>query len=214
MNLSITSRRTMPMNSSSFKVCPICTSLFVGEIMVILRTCRSTMSVGKLNSSNMQRGMAPPHGLQLSNFLSIKKVSIPALAKVSAAHAPPGPPPTTATRSLRPSTGMRSLLNAARAVLLAAPARRAFLAEPTVKAVATAALVATTRLRHPCCSKNWCSTCCWTTWVTPRNAGACAKDTGAVWAGEVANITILRLRSPLRARVGQRRCLLTSQTAA
>ena len=41
-----TSRRTMPMNSSSLRVCPIWTSLFVGEIMVILRTCRSTMSLG------------------------------------------------------------------------------------------------------------------------------------------------------------------------
>mmetsp|Transcript_45815 Transcript_45815/g.102792 ORF Transcript_45815/g.102792 Transcript_45815/m.102792 type:complete len:203 (+) Transcript_45815:1301-1909(+) len=146
MNLSITSRRTMPMNSSSFRVCPICTSLFVGEIMVILRTCRSTMSVGKLNSSNMQRGMAPPHGLQLSNFLSIKKVSMPACARVSAAHAPPGPPPTTATRSLRPpGTGMRSLRKALRTVrVLFVAALRLFLAEPTAKAAATAAFAIST----------------------------------------------------------------------
>mmetsp|Transcript_101971 Transcript_101971/g.266150 ORF Transcript_101971/g.266150 Transcript_101971/m.266150 type:complete len:227 (-) Transcript_101971:65-745(-) len=100
---SMTSRRTMPMNSSSFKVWPICTSLFVGEIMVIFLTFLSTMSMGKSNSSSMQRGMAPPHGLQLSSLRSMRYVSMPALASVSAQLAPAGPPPTTATRNLRPS---------------------------------------------------------------------------------------------------------------
>ena len=155
--------RTMPMNSSSFRVWPIWTSLLVGEIIVIFRTCtldtsgsehlwtnaqnasvcmensetnrikknchvsgkqfrcdfpyfrrcsmykismscgylwqmiaktqlpcalldfwwylmmawRSTMSFGRSNSSIMHRGMAPPHGLQLSIFLSMRKVSTP-----------------------------------------------------------------------------------------------------------------------------------------
>ena len=155
--------RTMPMNSSSFRVWPIWTSLLVGEIIVIFRTCtldtsgsehlwtnaqnasvcmensetnrikknchvsgkqfrcdfpyfrrcsmykismscgylwqmiaktqlpcalldfwwylmmawRSTMSFDRSNSSIMHRGMAPPHGLQLSIFLSMRKVSTP-----------------------------------------------------------------------------------------------------------------------------------------
>ena len=46
----------------------------------------------------MQRGMAPPQGFALSIFLSKSTVSIPfSWAKISAAHAPDGPPPTTAT---------------------------------------------------------------------------------------------------------------------
>jgi hypothetical protein len=46
----------------------------------------------------MQRGMAPPQGLALSSFRSNKTVSIPfSCAKISAAQAPDGPPPTTAT---------------------------------------------------------------------------------------------------------------------
>lgn len=42
--------------------------------------------------------------LQLSILRSIRKVSTPPLARVSAAQAPEGPPPITATRSLRPSS--------------------------------------------------------------------------------------------------------------
>jgi hypothetical protein len=49
----------------------------------------------------MQRGIAPPHGLALSNFLSKSQVSIPALASISAAHEPLGPPPITATLNIR-----------------------------------------------------------------------------------------------------------------
>jgi hypothetical protein len=46
----------------------------------------------------MHKGIAPPHGFALSNFRSKRKVSIPfSWAKTSAAHAPEGPPPTTAT---------------------------------------------------------------------------------------------------------------------
>ena len=46
----------------------------------------------------MQSGMAPPHGLALSSLRSKRKVSIPfSWAKISAAQAPDGPPPTTAT---------------------------------------------------------------------------------------------------------------------
>eukprot|EP00955_Chlamydomonas_euryale_P109578 365942-Chlamydomonas_euryale.AAC.39 len=41
--------------------------------------------------------------LQLSSLRSNKKVSTPPSASVSAAHAPEGPPPMTATRSLRSS---------------------------------------------------------------------------------------------------------------
>lgn len=40
----------------------------------------------------MQTGMAPPQGLQLSSLRSIRKVSTPPLARVSAAQAPDGPP--------------------------------------------------------------------------------------------------------------------------
>ena len=61
------------------------------------------ISSGKSNSPTIHRGIAPPHGLQLSILRSTRKVSQPPLAKVSAAHAPAGPPPMTATRSLRPS---------------------------------------------------------------------------------------------------------------
>jgi hypothetical protein len=49
----------------------------------------------------MQRGIAPPQGFTLSNLRSIKNVSIPAFASTSAAQAPAGPPPTTATRSAK-----------------------------------------------------------------------------------------------------------------
>ena len=91
------------MYSLSFKVCPTSTARFEGEIIFIFVTLRSMISSGKSNSPTMHRGIAPPHGLQLSIFLSTRKVSQPPLAKVSAAHAPAGPPPMTATRSLRPS---------------------------------------------------------------------------------------------------------------
>ena len=61
-------------------------------------TLRSTVDSGMLNSPIMQRGMAPPHGLALSIFLSNRTVSMLfSWAKISAAHAPEGPPPTTAT---------------------------------------------------------------------------------------------------------------------
>jgi hypothetical protein len=52
----------------------------------------------------MQSGIAPPQGLALSNFLSNKKVSIPAFANVSAADEPAGPDPITATRSVKGSS--------------------------------------------------------------------------------------------------------------
>ena len=46
----------------------------------------------------MQSGIAPPHGFALSIFLSKNTVSIFfSWAKISAAQAPDGPPPTTAT---------------------------------------------------------------------------------------------------------------------
>jgi hypothetical protein len=61
-------------------------------------TFRSTTVSGRSNSPTMQRGIAPPHGLALSSLRSIIKVSTPfSCAKISAAHAPDGPPPTTAT---------------------------------------------------------------------------------------------------------------------
>ena len=50
------------------------------------------------NSPIMHRGMAPPQGLALSILRSKRTVStFFSLAKISAAHAPEGPPPTTAT---------------------------------------------------------------------------------------------------------------------
>ena len=51
-----------------------------------------------MNSSTMQTGIAPPHGFALSIFLSKRTHSMLGfLASASAAHAPEGPPPTTAT---------------------------------------------------------------------------------------------------------------------
>ena len=56
------------------------------------------MDEGKLNSSTMHTGIAPPHGFALSIFLSKRTHSMLGfLASASAAHAPEGPPPTTAT---------------------------------------------------------------------------------------------------------------------
>ena len=63
-----------------------------------LLTLRSTTVSGMSNSPTIQSGMAPPHGLALSSLRSNMTVSIPfSWAKISAAHAPEGPPPTTAT---------------------------------------------------------------------------------------------------------------------
>ncbi|KAK2357551.1 geranylgeranyl diphosphate reductase, chloroplastic [Trifolium repens] len=78
------------------------TATLEGEIIFIFVTRRSMMSNGRSNSPTMQRGMAPPHGLQLSIFLSMRKVSTPPFASVSAAAPPAGPPPMTATRRFRP----------------------------------------------------------------------------------------------------------------
>ena len=62
------------------------------------RTLRSTTVSGRSNSPTMQSGIAPPHGLALSILRSNMTVSIPfSWAKISAAQAPAGPPPTTAT---------------------------------------------------------------------------------------------------------------------
>lgn len=58
------------------------------------------------NSSSMHSGMAPPHGLAVAGLRSKRKVSIPPVAKASAAEDPAGPPPITATRSLQ-TTGFR-----------------------------------------------------------------------------------------------------------
>ena len=75
------------------------TSTLEGEIIFILRTLRSMISDGRSNSSTMHRGMAPPQGLALSNLRSMMYVSMfGSLAQTSAAHAPLGPPPITATR--------------------------------------------------------------------------------------------------------------------
>merc|ERR1719183_311724 len=92
------SRRHIPMYSLGWRVSPISTSTLVGEISFIRRTLRSTVVSGKSNSPIIQSGIAPPHGLALSIFLSNKTVSIPfSWAKISAAQAPDGPPPITAT---------------------------------------------------------------------------------------------------------------------
>jgi hypothetical protein len=51
-----------------------------------------------LNSPTIQSGIAPPHGFALSSLRSNRTVSIErSCAKISAAQAPDGPPPTTAT---------------------------------------------------------------------------------------------------------------------
>ena len=91
-----------------FKFClfrPLkCKQLFQNMIMVNpwlilkLRTFRSTTVSGRLNSPTIQSGMAPPQGFALSSFRSNRTVSILfSCAKISAAQAPDGPPPTTAT---------------------------------------------------------------------------------------------------------------------
>merc|ERR1719230_664871 len=132
---SITSRRHMPMYSRSDSVLPTSTARFDGEIIFILVTLRSMISSGRSNSPTMHSGMAPPQGLQLSSLRSIIYVSIPAFASVSAAHAPEGPPPTTATFSrLSPS----NRLPAARA----RTARPRPLRRPPAAAVAARTLVA------------------------------------------------------------------------
>ena len=95
----MTSRRHMPMYSSSLSVEPMSTSTFDGEIIFILRTLRSMISDGRSNSSTMHRGIAPPHGLALSILRSMMYVSMfGSWAQISAAQAPDGPPPMTATR--------------------------------------------------------------------------------------------------------------------
>ena len=67
-------------------------------LRVGMRTFRSTTDSGKSNSPTMHSGIAPPHGFALSIFLSKNTVSIFfSWAKISAAQAPDGPPPTTAT---------------------------------------------------------------------------------------------------------------------
>jgi hypothetical protein len=61
------------------------------------------------NSSSIQRGIAPPHGFGVDGgFRSNKKVSTPPLASASAAEDPAGPPPITATLSLRPDIDDRA----------------------------------------------------------------------------------------------------------
>ena len=63
-----------------------------------VRTFLSTTDSGKSNSPTIQSGIAPPHGFALSIFRSKNTVSIFfSCANISAAQAPDGPPPTTAT---------------------------------------------------------------------------------------------------------------------
>ena len=62
-----------------------------------IRTFLSTTDSGKSNSPTMHSGIAPPHGFALSIFRSKNTVSMFfSCAKISAAQAPEGPPPTTA----------------------------------------------------------------------------------------------------------------------
>mmetsp|Transcript_44723 Transcript_44723/g.87695 ORF Transcript_44723/g.87695 Transcript_44723/m.87695 type:complete len:208 (-) Transcript_44723:137-760(-) len=99
MYRSRTSRRHIPMYSSGFRVSPMSTSTPVGLISFILRTFLSTTVSGKSNSPTIHSGIAPPHGLALSSLRSNSTVStFFSWAKISAAQAPEGPPPTTATR--------------------------------------------------------------------------------------------------------------------
>lgn len=62
-----------------------------------------------LNSSSMQRGMAPPHGFATDGGLRSKRnVSTPPEASASAAEDPAGPPPITAARSFRPEMDLEA----------------------------------------------------------------------------------------------------------
>ena len=63
-------------------------------------TFLSIIDSGRSNSETIHNGIAPPHGFALSSFLSKIQVLIPALAKISAAHDPLGPPPITATLNI------------------------------------------------------------------------------------------------------------------
>ena len=104
-NESRTSRRSMAMYSLGLRVLPKSTVRLGGEMIFMRVTLRSTSSGGMENSSSMQRGMAPPQGLEEAGLRSKRKVSMPPAARVSAAEDPAGPPPMTAARSLRPERG-------------------------------------------------------------------------------------------------------------
>lgn len=99
---SSTSRRSIDINSLGFKVFPKSTVRLDGEMIFMWVTLRSISSDGMLNSSSIQRGMAPPQGLAASGLRSNKNVSMPPKARASAVEEPAGPPPMTAARSLRP----------------------------------------------------------------------------------------------------------------
>lgn len=98
--LSSTSRRTMEMNSWGLSVFPKSTMRFEGEMIFIWVTLRSIRWEGMLNSSSIQRGMAPPQGFAASGLRSKINVSMPLEARASAADDPAGPPPITATRNV------------------------------------------------------------------------------------------------------------------
>lgn len=98
--LSSTSRRTMAMNSWGLSVFPKSTMRFEGEMIFIWVTLRSIRWEGMLNSSSIQRGMAPPQGFAASGLRSKMNVSTPPEARASAADDPAGPPPITATRNV------------------------------------------------------------------------------------------------------------------
>lgn len=102
---SRTSRRSMAMNSWDFRVLPKSAAMLEGEKILTRFTWRSMRLRGMLNSSSMQSGMAPPHGLAVVGGLrSRRKVSMPPVARASAAEEPAGPPPITAARSFRPES--------------------------------------------------------------------------------------------------------------
>ena len=99
---SRTSRRSMAMYSWGFRVLPKSTVRLEGEMNFMRVTLRSMSSGGMENSSSMQRGIAPPQGLEEAGLRSKRNVSMPPEARVSAEEDPAGPPPMTAARSLRP----------------------------------------------------------------------------------------------------------------
>ncbi|KAJ0602068.1 hypothetical protein HanIR_Chr03g0135641 [Helianthus annuus] len=92
----------MEMYSLGFKVLPKSTVRLEGDIIFIWVTFLSMRSCGMENSSSMQSGMAPPHGLAPLGVRSKRYVSIPPDANASAAEDPAGPPPITAAVSFRP----------------------------------------------------------------------------------------------------------------
>ena len=91
-------------DGTSARLC-VCLCQWQAMVCVVERSVVESIVSGKpafprrqCQSGGMDKRTNPTHTLQLSILRSIRYVSTPPLARVSAAQAPEGPPPTTATR--------------------------------------------------------------------------------------------------------------------